>query len=62
MVVLRPGESPEPSDIIDFTQQEVAGYKKPKHIEFLSEIPKNAQGKVLRREIREKHWAEESGG
>lgn len=57
MVVLRPGETPEPSDIIDFTQQEIAGFKKPKHIEFLSEIPKSAQGKVLRREIREKHWS-----
>ena len=56
MVVLRPGKTPEPSDIIDFMQQEVASFKKPKHIEFLSEIPKNAQGKVLRREIREKHW------
>ncbi len=57
MVVLRPGESPEPSDIIAFTEKEIAGYKKPKQVEFLSEIPKNAQGKVLRREIREKHWA-----
>ena len=57
MVVLRPGESPEPSDIIAFTKREIAGYKKPKQVEFLSEIPKNAQGKVLRREIREKHWA-----
>ena len=57
MIVLRPGESPAPSDIIDFTQNDIAGFKKPKHIEFLSEIPKNAQGKVLRRAIREKHWA-----
>ena len=56
MVVLRPGESPEPSDIIAFTEKEIAGYKKPKQVEFLSEIPKNAQGKVQRREIREKHW------
>ena len=57
MIVLRPGESPAPSDIIDFTQNDIASFKKPKHIEFLSEIPKNAQGKVLRRAIREKHWA-----
>ena len=57
MVVLRPGESSEPSEIIEFTQQDIAGFKKPREIEFLSEIPKNAQGKVLRREIREKHWA-----
>ena len=56
MIVLRPGESPAPSDIIDFTQNDIASFKKPKHIEFLSEIPKNAQGKVLRRAIREKHW------
>lgn len=57
LVVLRPGESPEASDIIAFTDKEIAGYKKPKQVEFLGEIPKNAQGKVLRREIREKHWA-----
>ncbi len=57
MVVLHPGESPAPSEIIDFTQKHIAGFKKPRHIEFLREIPKNAQGKILRREIREKHWA-----
>ena len=57
MVVLCPGESPEASDIIAFAEKEIAGFKKPKQVEFLSEIPKNPQGKVLRREIREKHWA-----
>ncbi len=57
MIVLRPGASPAAEEIIDFTRNHVAGYKKPRQVEFLSEIPKNAQGKVLRREMRERHWA-----
>lgn len=57
MVVPRPGESPAPSDIIDFARKRIASFKKPKRVEFLSEIPKNARGKPLRRQLREKHWA-----
>lgn len=56
MVVPRPGASPAPSDIIDFARERIAGHKKPKRVEFLSEIPRNSRGKALRRKIREKHW------
>lgn len=53
MVVPRPGASPAPSDIIAFAHGRIAGYKKPKRVEFLSEIPRNSRGKALRRKIRE---------
>jgi acyl-CoA synthetase (AMP-forming)/AMP-acid ligase II len=35
----------------------VASYKKPASVEFLVELPKNAYGKVLKRELRERFWA-----
>ncbi|MFI4968452.1 MAG: AMP-binding protein, partial [Gammaproteobacteria bacterium] len=33
----------------------LTGYKVPKHIEFRTELPKTNVGKILRRELREKH-------
>ena len=39
-------------DIIDFCRQGLAGYKVPKHIEFIDEIPKSSVGKILRRELK----------
>jgi acyl-CoA synthetase (AMP-forming)/AMP-acid ligase II len=37
----------------DFLQDELAGYKKPRQISFVDELPRNALGKVLKHEVRE---------
>lgn len=42
------------ADIIDFTRQRMASYKYPRIVEFVTEIPKTASGKFLRRELRGK--------
>jgi acyl-CoA synthetase (AMP-forming)/AMP-acid ligase II len=34
----------------------LAGYKCPKSVEFLDELPRNASGKVLKRVLREPYW------
>ena len=31
----------------------LAGYKKPKRVVFVDELPRNASGKILKRELRE---------
>jgi acyl-CoA synthetase (AMP-forming)/AMP-acid ligase II len=36
----------------------VASYKAPKSVEFLEALPKNPQGKILKKEIRAKYWPE----
>lgn len=36
----------------DFCKQSLTGYKRPKHIEFVSELPKSTVGKILRHELR----------
>ncbi len=38
----------------DFLKTELTGYKRPKHIEFRTELPKTPVGKILRRELRPK--------
>jgi long-chain acyl-CoA synthetase len=44
-------------DILDFCKHELTGYKKPRHIEFRTELPKTNVGKILRRELRDEKKA-----
>ncbi|HTO39934.1 MAG TPA: fatty acid--CoA ligase [Rhizomicrobium sp.] len=57
MVVAKPGKSPSAQDIISFARSRVAAFKVPKSIDFIQELPRNASGKILRRELREPFWA-----
>ncbi|MDX2235610.1 MAG: AMP-binding protein, partial [Hyphomonadaceae bacterium] len=56
VVVLKPGESADEAAIIAWARERVAGYKAPKSVDFVSAIPRNPTGKVLRRELRKPYW------
>lgn len=56
-VSLIPGETLTIQDIQEHCKKYLTGYKVPKNIEFISEIPKSNVGKILRRELREKENA-----
>jgi len=51
-VVLRDGETATEKDIISFCREKLAAYKAPKIVEFRSELPKSAVGKILRKVLR----------
>lgn len=53
-LVLRPGCKVEPSEIVAWSRANMANYKVPRAVEICRELPKNAAGKVLRTELREK--------
>jgi fatty-acyl-CoA synthase len=57
IVVMKPGKQATASDIINFTRQRIAGFKTPKSVEFLTALPRNASGKILRRHLRDPYWA-----
>ncbi len=57
LVVIRPGHSATPEEIIAFTNGKLAGYKRIHMIEFIDAIPKNASGKILRRVLKEREKA-----
>ncbi|MBX3401729.1 MAG: AMP-binding protein, partial [Gemmataceae bacterium] len=40
-------------DLMKFAAENLTGYKKPKYIEFRSDLPKTNVGKILRRELRD---------
>jgi acyl-CoA synthetase (AMP-forming)/AMP-acid ligase II len=57
VVVLEPGARVQPADLIAFCGGFMAGYKKPKAVDFVDQLPVSGYGKVLRREVRERYWA-----
>jgi long-chain acyl-CoA synthetase len=42
-------------EIIRFCGERLAGYKKPKSVEFWKELPKSPQGKILKKDIRKRY-------
>jgi long-chain acyl-CoA synthetase len=58
LVVLRQGANATAEEVIDFCKEHIAHYKAPKGVEFVESLPKNPQGKILKREIRKRYWTE----
>jgi acyl-CoA synthetase (AMP-forming)/AMP-acid ligase II len=57
VVQLRPREKATAVDLISFAADRLAGYKKPRSVDFVDELPRDAAGKLLKRKIREPYWA-----
>jgi len=57
IVVAPAGEAGDPAAIIAWARERIAGFKAPKSVDFVEALPRNASGKVLRRELRERYWA-----
>ena len=53
-VVLREGKTTSADELIGFCREQIASYKKPRHVVFIDTLPKNASGKVLKRELRDR--------
>ncbi len=51
-IVPRSGERPSAESLIEFVREELADYKRPRHVFFVEELPRNPTGKVLKRELR----------
>jgi long-chain acyl-CoA synthetase len=57
VVALKPGASPDPASIIAFARTRIAHFKAPKSVDFIDALPRNASGKILRKDLREPYWA-----
>jgi len=56
VVATKDGEKATAEELIAFCKKRLAGYKSPKSVEFVDALPKNASGKILKRELRDKFW------
>lgn len=60
VVVLKPDTSASGDDLATHCHELIAGYKVPRSFEFKDELPKSGAGKIVKRDLREPHWANES--
>ena len=52
-VVPKDGQTIEPADVIEFCKAQLAGYKVPKSVIIMASLPRDPQGKILKRELRD---------
>jgi len=57
---LKPGEQASPEEILGWCKEQMAGYKRPKVVEFRDAIPVSPVGKVLRRVLRDEEIKKDS--
>ena len=55
VVALEPGCEVGAEELIAFCKERVAGYKCPRSVDFVGELPKSTVGKILRREVRSRY-------
>lgn len=56
-VQLRPGERMTVEDVRAFAREHLAGYKVPREVSFHDDFPRDAAGKLVKRLLRDPHWA-----
>jgi long-chain acyl-CoA synthetase len=59
VVQLAPGRAPTPDleqDIIEFARARIARYKAPRSIDFVDELPRQENGKIYKRLLRDRYW------
>ncbi len=52
LFVVKKDESLTAEEVLAFTKQNLTGYKQPRYVEFLQELPKSNVGKILRKDLR----------
>jgi acyl-CoA synthetase (AMP-forming)/AMP-acid ligase II len=60
VVVLRPGAQSSDEEIRRHVKALIAGYKAPRSVEFVAELPMSGAGKVLKRTLRQPYWEDQS--
>ena len=56
MVVKAEGQDPTEDEILAFAREQLAGFKIPKSVDFITEIPRNPTGKMLKKDLRAPFW------
>jgi acyl-CoA synthetase (AMP-forming)/AMP-acid ligase II len=56
VVVLRDGAQADDGDLMDFCRGRLADFKRPRSVDFVPHLPKNGNGKLSRKDVREHYW------
>jgi acyl-CoA synthetase (AMP-forming)/AMP-acid ligase II len=56
VVVARPGATMDAQEVLAWCRERIAGFKCPKTIDVLPELPRNPTGKILKKDLRKPYW------
>jgi acyl-CoA synthetase (AMP-forming)/AMP-acid ligase II len=56
IVELQPGSKVSEQELIDYCGERLAGYKRPRSVDFVPELPRDLAGKLQKRKLREPYW------
>jgi fatty-acyl-CoA synthase len=56
VVVPKPGQQLDADELLAFVRKRIAGFKVPRSVDIVAALPRNASGKVLKRDLREPYW------
>ena len=59
IIVPKDGANPSSEAIIAWAKERIAGYKCPKTVDTITEMPRNPSGKILRKDLREPYWKDQ---
>ncbi len=54
--VPKAGHTLDPDDVIKWARSHIAGFKVPKSVDIMDALPRNASGKILRKDLRAPYW------
>ena len=57
IITLKPGQRATEAELLDHCRKHLAGFKVPKSVEFMENLPKGGTGKILKKVLRGKYWA-----
>jgi acyl-CoA synthetase (AMP-forming)/AMP-acid ligase II len=56
VVELSGGQQATPEELIAWCKEKLAGYKCPRSVEIMAELPRNPTGKLLKKDLRKPYW------
>ena len=59
VIVAKPGAAPAPEEIIAHCKARIAGYKCPRSVVFVDQLPLSGAGKILKNKLREPFWRDQ---
>jgi long-chain acyl-CoA synthetase len=58
VVRVRPGHTVTADELIALCAENLASYKRPRTVDFVEDFPRDAAGKLLKRQLRDRYWAQ----
>ena len=61
VVVRRPGSTLTEDELLAWSRDRIAGFKRPRSVDFADDLPRNPSGKLLKRVLRGPYWSDAEG-